>query len=278
MNNYSPPLTISHFDNVYNMGPEIGRGGYGIVYECTDAWQNDLVAKQIIPLSGDTQETVYARWMDESKKLILMRHPNITFLHDAFFCDGHFYLIIEKCDLTLWQILNNPKISTPQLLYPVARCILQAADFMHKNGYVHKDLHPGNVFATFIKDELHPGNKNAVTFKVGDLGISRLMNEVNAFNTLLAPWMLPPEYISPEKFGKIGSGTDIYHTGLILLGLLASSPLMFTNDQILSGYPMNFSANNFGLEGQVIARALEPEMSKRYPSALEFWKELKSLI
>lgn len=274
--NIEVPPQINHKELYYRIGNEIGRGGYGIVYECRDDWDNDLVAKLVVPQQGDTTETVYARWMDEIQKLMLLRHPNITFLHDAFFCEGHFYLIIEKCDLTLWQILNNPAIPKKPLIFPIARCILQAIDFIHKNGYVHKDLHPGNVFATFIKDDLHPDNRNAVTFKVGDLGISRLVKDINVFNTILAPWMLPPEYLSPESFGVVGPATDIYHAGLTLLSFVVGQTLTFTNDQILNGHPMKY-ANTFGEIGKLLANALNPHVEARYQTALEFWKDIKEL-
>ena len=95
----------------------------------------------------------------------------------------------------------------------VARDILQALEFIHQNGYVHKDLHPGNIFASQVRDHLDPGKEPVWMFKIGDLGISRLESDIHIFNTILAPWMVPPEYLNPMQFGQLDRRVDIYHAG-----------------------------------------------------------------
>ena len=74
----------------------IGKGNFGYVYECRDEWENELVAK-IILSNNRTYEEVKEEWLEELQKLINFRHPNITFIYNAFECDNTFYLIIERC-------------------------------------------------------------------------------------------------------------------------------------------------------------------------------------
>jgi hypothetical protein len=38
--------------NSYTMGSKIGEGSFGIVYECSDGWRNDLVACRRENISG----------------------------------------------------------------------------------------------------------------------------------------------------------------------------------------------------------------------------------
>jgi serine/threonine protein kinase len=49
---------------------------------------------------------------------------------------------------------------------PIARCLLQAVDFIHNLGMVHQDIHPGNVYLNFISDALLPNHSDykAITF------------------------------------------------------------------------------------------------------------------
>jgi hypothetical protein len=39
--------------NTYTMGGAIGEGGFGLVFACTDVWENALVAKVIKPNGAD---------------------------------------------------------------------------------------------------------------------------------------------------------------------------------------------------------------------------------
>ncbi|MFP4413649.1 protein kinase domain-containing protein, partial [Coleofasciculus sp.] len=105
---FSPPQTpkifrLPHYDEVilninngckYWIGSNIGQGNFGKVYECRDEWGNDLVAKVISPKNQSYQQ-VRERWFDEANKLLYLRHPNITYMYDAFEYSDTFYLIIE---------------------------------------------------------------------------------------------------------------------------------------------------------------------------------------
>jgi serine/threonine protein kinase len=93
-------------------------------------------------------------------------------------------------------------------LMPIARCLLQAVHYLHLSGFVHQDIHPGNVFALYAKDEMSQKLNPAIQFKLGDLGVAKLLAEVNAQNTR-AQWMLPPEVLNGQEFGPIDWHIDI---------------------------------------------------------------------
>ena len=100
--------TIDFQGHVYTMGPEIGQGAFGRVFECTDEWGNNLAAKVIIPQGGTTQEETSIRWHIELRNLIDYRHPNITHIYDAFVWQNAGYLIMERCCFSL-QNLYSPR-------------------------------------------------------------------------------------------------------------------------------------------------------------------------
>ncbi len=47
-------------------------------------------------------------------------------------------------------------------LMPIARCLLQAVHYLHINSYVHQNIHLGNVFAAFVKDEMMPESPGVI--------------------------------------------------------------------------------------------------------------------
>ncbi len=68
-------------NNTYKMGERIGDGFFGVVFACTDDWNNDLAAKILKPKS--TYENIKAAATAEMQKLFALRHSNITYVFDA---------------------------------------------------------------------------------------------------------------------------------------------------------------------------------------------------
>ena len=276
-----PGLVIPYGNKSYHIGQPIGRGYFGSVYECWDDWNNELVAKVLLPNTVQSPEVQRASWLDELHKLVTLRHPRITYLYDAFEFQGSFYLIIERCSSTLASIISavgdQPSpVAMGKLLIPyIARDVLQALYYMHSAGYVHKDIHAGNVFIKHERDTMVPDKEPVWSFKVGDLGISRLVGDINVFNTMLAPWMLPPEHLNPNEFGIVGTQTDIYHVALLLLQvLLGTTRLQFSHEQIVAGHPGQLAGSLESRYGPILARALRRHVHARTPDALTFWREI----
>jgi serine/threonine-protein kinase len=259
----------------FTMGHKIGEGNFGVVFACTDGWGNELAAKVFKPLG--TYERVKAAAQAEFVKLLTLRNPFITFVYDAFEFRDTFYIITERCTggSIADSLFGMKHFDGPLWLMAIARCLLQAVHYLHINDYVHQDIHPGNVFAAFHKDELltGPDAPSTMTFKLGDLGVARVLTEVDATNTR-AEWMLPPEVLDPQEYGVMDHRIDLYHTGLLLLQIALSKEIRFTKDEILAGKPREMALAlpapyNFALE-----KALRRHVEYRTASALELWRDL----
>jgi serine/threonine-protein kinase len=147
---------------------------------------------------------------------------------------------------------------------------------MHRVGYVHKDIHAGNVFVKATTDAMGIVKVPIYSIKVGDLGIANLQPDIKVMNTLLAQWMLPPEYLEPTLFGDpVGFHTDIYHAGLLLLAVLSGKVEPFTRDQILEGVPRQRAEALGEPFGPAIGVALRRHAKARYASPYLFWMALK---
>ena len=275
---FVPPSTdevIEYLGVRYYISEQIGQGAFGAVFDCLDEWGNELVAKVLLP-QNRSYETVQKEWIHEFQNLQQLRHPQVTFIHQAFEYRDTFYLIVEKCAFTLKVLIENSDIDGELWLPHVSRDILNGLQYIHDHEYVHKDLHAGNIFVSLQRDAMVPDKDPVWRFKIGDLGISRLEGDIRFFNTILAPWMLPPEYLWREKFGVLGKHVDIYHVGLLLLSLLLNRTPDFTRDDIIAGRPRELAEGLSSRYAEAIARALRRHVSARTSSAIEMWREISA--
>ena len=276
---FTPPREgeVIHYQGCnYYLGKYVGEGAWGAVFHCTDDWGNELVAKILVPRNR-TYESVRDGWLKELRNLVRLRHPNITFVYDAFEYRDTFYIVIERCAQTFYNLINTPNLQGDLWLPCVAHSVLQGIAFIHKEGYVHKDIHPGNVFSSMIRDKMDPGKDPVIVFKIGDLGITNLELEMDVFNTMVGKWMLPPEFLKPETYGKIGKQVDIYHAGLLFLSLLLGRIPTFTPEDILAGAPRKTAEDLHSIYAPAIARALRRHVDSRTQSAVDFWKDISAL-
>ncbi len=266
-------ITSQATGNTYTIGDRIGEGHFGIVYACKDVWDNDLACKVLKAIKS--YEEVRAAAEAEFVKLIYLRNPYITFVYDAFEYRDTFYIVTERCHFSLQDLIRAENFNGMACLMGTARCLLQAVHYLHISNYAHQDIHAGNVFVALLKDEVLPDANKIIKFKLGDLGIARLFNEIDAMNTR-AQWMLPPEVLNPQEFGPIDRRIDIYHARLLFLQLAYSKELQFTHEEILTGKPREMALAlsapyNFALE-----KALRRHVGSRTAGAMELWRDLQT--
>jgi len=266
-------ITSFRTQNTYTIGSSIGEGNFGMVYSCTDTWNNELAVKVLKP-RGLPYDKIKAAAEAEFIKLVALRHPSITYIYDAFEYRDTFYIVTERCLGPVSGLLNLPNFDGQQWIMPIARCLLQAVHFLHINGLVHQDIHLGNVFTTFVKDEM-PTDDKAIQFKLADMGVAKLFQEVDGQNTR-NNLILPPEVLRSAEFGPMDYHIDLYHVGLLLLQLACSKEMSFSEEEILAGKPREMAEAlppplNFAL-----SKALRRHVPARTSSAMELWRDLNT--
>jgi len=263
---------ITNGQNRYQIGEALGRGTYGTTFACTDQWSNSLVVKVLVP-NQQTYQQVQANWQRELSSLLTLRHPNITYVYDAFELDYTFHIVMERCGGSVSSLFSMPDYDGYQWALPIARCMMQGIGYMHDNGYVHKDIHLGNIFWAYVRNEVMPNTSTSVTFKIGDLGVSRLEYEIRNFRPSI-PWMIAPEVLNPEEFGMVGKQTDIYHAGLVLLAVAMGIEPSFTPEEIVRGVPQATAEQLPPPLGPAIGEALRRHVHSRTQTAFQFWQHL----
>lgn len=275
---FTPPtegelITSSATGNTYRIGSVIGEGSFGVVYECSDTWENELAVKILKPRG--TYEEVRDSAGAELEKLRTLRHPNVTYVHDGFEYRHTFYIVFERCWQPINEFIQRENFNGHLWLRAMARQLLQAVHFLHCSDYVHQDIHGGNVFVAAVRDDMAP-NDMIFTFMLGDLGITKMVTQMDAANTVLAEWMRAPEALNAAEFGPMDHRMDIYHCGLLFLQVLLGKPLTFTRDEILQGAPRELALHIGGAFSFALEKALRRHVDYRTASAMEFWRDINT--
>jgi eukaryotic-like serine/threonine-protein kinase len=257
----------------YTMGEKIGEGFFGLVFSCVDVWNNNLAVKVL--KSKAPYEVIEKAARDEFEKLMVVRHPYVTYVFDLFHLDETIYIVTERCYCPLSNLFALHGFDGKLWIRAIARCLLQAVNYLHLHGYVHQDIHLNNVFAAFARDELIENPHGALNFKLGDLGVAKLLSEVDATNTR-AEWMFPPEVLDSKEFGPMDHRIDIYHCGLLFLHLLNGSEIRFTQAEILAGRPRELALQLPAPYSFALEKALRRHVAARTETAMELWRDLSS--
>ncbi|KAJ0956549.1 putative protein-serine/threonine kinase CMGC-RCK family [Helianthus annuus] len=143
---------------------EIGRGSYGVVWKAMNKQTGEVVAiKKLLEEYHTAEECMN---LIEVKSLIKMaNHPNIVKLKEVIRENNTLFLIFEcmECDLHKLIVARMKPFSETEIRNLCFQ-IFQGLAHMHKKGYFHRDLKPGNLLVS----------KNTV--KIGDLGMARETN------------------------------------------------------------------------------------------------------
>ncbi len=124
---------------------EIGRGGFGVVYQARDReLQREVAFKAVRPSGVDPLHE--ARLLGEAEAAARLSHPNIVHLYDVGRCDRGPYLVLE---LLRGARLGDRLAAGPLPAREAVRIAVEASRGLahaHALGVIHRDVSPGNVF------------------------------------------------------------------------------------------------------------------------------------
>lgn len=198
-----PGMVVGRFELLR----EVGRGGFGVVFEAHDRELNRTVALKVVRagLRPDLREE---RILLEAEAAARCSHPNIVTLHDVGRSEAGPYLVLEFLHgRTLASDLAKGAMETAEAVR-VAVEVARGLAHAHAHGVIHRDLTPGNVF---LCDDGQ--------VKVLDLGMAR------AFGRRVVEGGTPG-YMAPEqrRGAPEDERTDVYALGAILARMLGGEP------------------------------------------------------
>lgn len=200
----------------YSLGVIIGRGGYSVVHNAKRTSDNVMFCAKIVLKSVLEQRKEESHFITEARVLSKFNHPNIVRFIDFLDYKGFYYLIMEKCiGRPLLDIVNEGKRMNKQnQTCKVFRQLMSALAYIHKHGYVHRDVKPENIIVD--------SDDNAMLIDFG------FCIETSASPDLCGSiHYAPPECLSgKEKYGPAG---DVWGAGVVLYTMLVGS-LPFGNE------------------------------------------------
>ena len=274
---------LEKLDGKYEVLRKLREGGMGAIYLVRHRLLEELrVVKLLRPQLSDEAE-FRERFLREARVAIQLRHPNVAQLYDfALDETGTGYMVLEYVDgRNLQELIAEGAIRSLRLKVEIAIQALEALGFLHRRGFVHRDVSPDNLMLTATAD-------GEPRVKLIDLGIVKVLHGESA-KTGTHVFLGKVRYASPEQFegSRVDTRSDLYSFGVLLFELLTGvHPFQGGMHSVISGHmfraPLPFEeADPQGRVPEPLRRVVLDALSKsadeRIQTAEEFVRRLRAV-
>lgn len=269
----------------YRVDELIGHGGMAKVYRGYDLTLGRAVAIKILDPELARDTAFRTRFRLEAQSASRMSHPSIVRVFDAgdeADAPGSGtvtpYIVMELIHGTLLKdIISSGPVPVDDAVRYVDG-ILEALDYSHRAGVVHRDIKPGNVMVT---------EKGQV--KVMDFGIARAVSDSSSTVAETTQIIGTAAYFSPEqaKGEPVDARADLYSTGVVLYELLTGRQPFRGESPVAVAYqhvsetplpPSEVNEDSPGALDPIVLRALAKDPYQRYPDAAHFRAALDAAV
>jgi serine/threonine protein kinase len=185
MSQGGPPKEIHD----YCIMSELGHGSFARVFKAFNRQNRRNYAVKVFPISNLAREAAgIDRFQREIDSMAHMRHPNLVALHDFFWDESNFYLVIDLCPggELFNYIIKHDRLNEP-LGAVIFKQICEAIAYCHSLGVAHRDLKPENILIDRFP-----------IVKVADFGLCGFVEE----DRMMSTFCRSPLYCAPECGAK----------------------------------------------------------------------------
>ncbi len=198
--------------DTYRVVRLIGQGGMGRVYEAQHLRLGARrFALKVMHAELARKPELVTRFRREAETACVAAHPNVVEVFDIDETDaGVPFIVAELLEgEDLGQRLDRLTSLGLAETLPIVRQLCAGLASAHKQGVVHRDLKPDNVFLI---------GTAAPTVKLLDFGIARVTDNAAGNRTRTGVIMGTPAYMAPEQArgARVDARADIYSVGAIL--------------------------------------------------------------
>jgi len=260
--------------NNYRVERLIGRGGMADVYLAFDMRRQAHVALKVLREDFAEDPDFIRRFAREAEALAKLDHPNIVRFYSFERQGATAFIVMDYVQGSSLQ-RRIAESDGPLPLDEITDTLHQAGaalQYAHNEGYVHRDIKPGNIMLRENGEVL-----------LSDFGIARAAESATAATVAVGT----PAYMSPEQIlgRELDRRTDVYSLGVVLYevasgrrpftgdeqGMTGTSTLARLREAHLTRVPPDPRTYNPALPAGVaeaILRALAKEPAERYPDVL----------
>jgi len=263
--------------NRWTLTSALGVGGTGTVYEAIHR-NGRRVAVKVLHAGLAGHASARRRFLSEGYAANRVRHPDaVGILDDGEEADGTAFLVMELLRGQSFAAIlrDHGPLPVPEVV-SVALAVLEILAAAHDNGVVHRDIKPGNIFAT-----------NEGRIKLLDFGVA-LIADSSSVITSSGATVGTPAFMAPEqaagRSAEIDALTDLWAVGATMFQLFTGRLVhdaISSNSALVAAAtraapPIATIAPNLPPEvAAVVDRALRFERSERWPNARAMHRALQ---
>jgi serine/threonine protein kinase len=193
----------------YLITAELGHGSFSTVCKAFHRPSRRNYAIKILPISNLLEPQNTERLQREVNSMAHLRHENLVSLHDFFWDETNFYLVLDLCSggALFDYIINHDKLSEP-LSALIFRQVAEGIRYCHSMGVAHRDLKPENVLIDRFPH-----------VKVSDFGLCGFVHPDAMMTTFCgSPLYCAPECLAKQKYS--GPASDVWSLGVLLYSMV----------------------------------------------------------
>ncbi|HEY9077714.1 MAG TPA: serine/threonine-protein kinase [Anaerolineaceae bacterium] len=245
----------------YEKIDRLGSGEFAEVFKVKDR-QGQIFAMKLIKSAKGRDPKVLQRFQQEGTWLQELDHPNIVKCHDAGVQEDRQFIIMDFVEgQTLDSLIARRRREIPlDTRLRIFLDICSAVEFLHNQGILHRDLHPGNVLV---------GGTGYEVVKLTDFGLATMMDREGVGKSSRINGR--ENYTPPEVYERRAETTasEVYSLGAILCFMLTG----WTRPD--AALMAELRSKEYYQLGEVIDRALSNDPARRYQRVTELIEEIR---
>ena len=203
----------------YEIVSQVGQGGMARLYRAKHKFLPQEFAIKFLFGEFAANPQIVTRFHREAQTVSKIKHPNIVQTVDFGQTDeGLPFMVmefIEGASLSQFIAMHHP-LPLP-VVADLAKQLASGLSAAHSQGFVHRDLKPGNVMITERPEGLH-----ATILDFGLVHLKEQSDEDVSKLTRSGQILGTPAYMSPEQIDGTGvsAKTDLYALGIVIHELI----------------------------------------------------------
>lgn len=247
----------------YELLRPLGRGGMAEVflarYVGPEGFEKRLVIKRILPRLADDQRLL-RMFFEEARTHVSLSHGNLVSVFDFGRVENDYFIAMEHVrgadlEALLSACRRAGETLPPSLVAYVGIEVCRALAYVHRHGFVHRDLSPRNVLVS-VDGEV----------KLGDFGL--VLDAARAEDAGVRGTLA---YAAPEQARgeRVDARSDLYSLGCVLAEAASGARVREAADDAaaLEIARRGDALTIDGPLGAIVARATQPSPEARFAGA-----------